>query len=61
MNSKLDVTQNGKKCTLISVKMRATGPKTAFAGVMLEISFARFEASMNAFKAERTPSLSFTC
>ena len=33
-----------------------TEPKTAFAGVMLEISFARFMASMAAFKDVRTPS-----
>jgi len=33
-------------------------PKTALAGVILEISFARFKASMAAFKAEVTPSRS---
>jgi hypothetical protein len=32
-----------------------TEPKTALAGVILEISFARFSASMVTFSAERTP------
>ena len=32
-----------------------TDPKTALAGVMLEISFARFEASIATFSEERTP------
>ena len=36
-----------------------TEPKTAFAGVTLEISFARFRVSMATFKAERTPSRPF--
>ena len=31
-------------------------PKTAFAGVMLETSFARFMASIATFSEERTPS-----
>ena len=56
---KLAITQNRKERTLIVVKITATEPKTAFAGVMLEISFARFETSMNTFKAESTPSRSF--
>ena len=34
-------------------------PKTAFAGVMLETSFARLRASMAIFSAERTPSRPF--
>ena len=59
MDRKLAVTQNRKKRTPIIVKITATEPKTALAGVMLEISFARFEASMSTFKAERTPSRSF--
>ena len=33
-----------------------TEPKTAFAGVMLETSFARFKASMATFNAEMVPS-----
>ena len=32
-----------------------TDPKTALAGVILEISFARFEASIATFSEERTP------
>ena len=33
-----------------------TEPKTALAGVTLEISFARLRASMARFSVERTPS-----
>ena len=33
--------------------IRATGPKTGFAGVLLEASFARLRASMAIFSAER--------
>ena len=44
------------------VRRIATDPKTAFAGVALEISFARLSASMATFKVERTgPSFSFSC
>ena len=38
------------------VRTTLTEPKTALAGVMLEISFARFMASVAAFKDVRTPS-----
>ena len=36
-----------------------TEPKTAFAGVMLETSFARLMASMATLSEERTPSRPF--
>ena len=36
------------------VSRTLTEPKTAFAGVMLEISFARFRTSMATFNVERT-------
>ena len=41
--------------TLIIVRRAPTEPKTAFAGVILEISFARFMASMATFSEEITP------
>ena len=45
--------------TLIIVRRTLTQPKTAFAGVILETSFARFMASMAAFSEEMTPSRPF--
>ena len=36
-----------------------TEPKTALAGVALEISFVRFRASIAAFNEERRPSRAF--
>ena len=48
-----------RKLTLIIVRTTLTEPKTAFAGVILEISFARFMASMTAFNVETTLSRSF--
>jgi hypothetical protein len=45
-----------RKCTLTTVKVTLTELKTAFAGVTLEISFARFRPSMARFNAERVPS-----
>ena len=36
-----------------------TEPRTALAGVALEISFTRFRASMATFKEERRPSRVF--
>ena len=59
MGRELAVAQNRKKRTTIIIKITANEPKTALAGVALEISFARFEASMSTFKAERIPSRSF--
>jgi hypothetical protein len=38
-----------------------TEPKTALAGVMLEISFARFRPSIATFNAEMAPSRPFCC
>ena len=38
-----------------------TEPKAAFAGVMLEVSFARFSTSMARFNIERTLSRSLGC
>jgi hypothetical protein len=52
---------NRKERTLIVVRMTAAEPKTALAGVMLEISFARVKASMNTFKVVTAPSRSFGC
>jgi hypothetical protein len=43
------------------VRRALTEPKTAFAGVALEISFARFRASMATFREERRPSCAFDC
>ena len=37
---------------LIAERITLTEPKTALAGVILESSFARFKASINAFSAE---------
>ena len=45
--------------TLIMVRRMVTVPKTALAGVMLEISFARFRASMAILSEERTASRPF--
>ena len=41
------------------VRRALTEPKTALAGVALEISFARFKASIATFKEERRPSRVF--
>ena len=41
------------------VRRILTDPKTALAGVMLDISFARFMASMAIFNEERVPSCPF--
>ena len=41
---------------MIIVRITLTEPKTALAGVILEISFARFKASMAIFNAEIAPS-----
>ena len=51
----------GRKHTLIIVRRTLTEPKTAFAGVTLEISFARFMAWMAMFKEERVPPRSLDC
>jgi hypothetical protein len=45
-----------RKLTLIMVRTTPTEPKTALAGVMLAISFARFMASMAAFNVEKVTS-----
>ena len=42
-----------RRRTLIMARRMLAEPKAAFAGVTLEISFARFKASMVTFKAER--------
>ena len=47
------------KRTLIIVSRTLTDPKTAFAGVTLDTSFARFIASIAVFNAERAPSRRF--
>jgi hypothetical protein len=44
---------------LIIVRITLTEPKTALAGVMLEISFARFKVSMAALSEETTFSRRF--
>jgi len=49
------VAEKGER-TLTMVRTTLTEPKTALAGVMLEISFARFMASMAAFNGEIAPS-----
>ena len=46
---------------MIIVRRMATEPKTALAGVMLEISLARFRPSMAMFSEERTPSRPLGC
>jgi len=48
-----------RKHTLTIVRRILTDPKTALAGVMLEISFARFMASMAMFNEEMVPSRPF--
>ena len=48
-----------KKLTLIIERITLTEPKTAFAGVILESSFARFKTSMDPFNAEIAPSRPF--
>ena len=53
--------KGGSVCTRIMVRRIATEPKTALAGVMLEISLARFRPSMAMFSEERTPSCPFGC
>ena len=45
---------------MIIVRRTLTEPNTAFAGVALEISFARFMASMAAFSKERASSRRFS-
>jgi hypothetical protein len=44
-----------RKRTLIIVSRTLTEPKTALAGVMLDISFARFKVSIVTFSVERAP------
>ena len=44
---------------MIIVRRTLTGPNTALAGVALEISFARFMASMAAFSKEKALSWRF--
>ena len=51
--------QNRRRGTLIVVRRMLTVPKTALAGVGLEISFARFTTSMAASNKERTSSRRF--
>ena len=48
-----------RKPTLIVERITLTEPKTAFAGVTLESSFARFKTSMDPFNAEIAPSRPF--
>ena len=50
-----------KELTRIMVRRMATEPNTALAGVILEISFARFSPSMATFSEERAPSRPFGC
>ena len=45
--------------TRIMVRSMLTEPKTAVAGVILEISFARFSPSMATLREERIPSRPF--
>jgi hypothetical protein len=52
----IDQQKTRRKLTLIIARMTLTEPKTAFAGVILESSFARFKASMAAFNVEIVPS-----
>jgi len=47
---------NTRRLTLIIARITLTEPKTAFAGVILESSFARFKASMAASNTEIAPS-----
>ena len=47
--------QNRINHTLTTVNTTLTEPKTVLAGVTLEISFARFIASIDAFNVERRP------
>ena len=49
----------GRNSTLTIVSRTLTDPKTAFAGVMLEVSFARFRDLMATANAEGTPSRPF--
>jgi len=49
----------GRKHTLIIVRRTLTEPKTALAGVIVEISFARFKVWMATFNEERVPSRPF--
>ena len=51
--------QKRKKRVLIIARRTLTEPKAALAGVMLDISFARFKASMATFNGEIVPSRSF--
>ena len=52
----IDQQKTRRRPTLIIVRITLTEPKTAFAGVILESSLARFKASMTAFNAEIAPS-----
>ena len=50
-----------RRLTLIIVRRTLTEPKTALAGVLLEISFARLKTSMKPFNAEVTSPRSLGC
>ena len=50
-----------RKRTLIIVRRTLAEPKTALAGVMLEISFVRFRASIVTFKVERVVPFPLFC
>ena len=50
-----------RRLTLIMERRMLAEPKTALAGVMLAISFARSRASMSTFNAEMVPSHSLGC
>ena len=50
--STIGLQETRRKPTLIVERMTLTEPKTAFAGAMLAMSFARFKVSMAAFNAE---------
>jgi hypothetical protein len=52
-------TNNVERFTLIIVRITLKEPKTGLAGVILQNSFARFDASMAAFSEERTISRRF--
>ena len=51
----------GRKSTLIVVRRMLVELNAAFAGVMLEASFARLRASMATFREERVSSCPFGC
>ena len=54
-------TKTRRKLTLINARITLTEAKRPLAGVILETSFARFKASMPAFKAEIAPSRPLGC